>query len=186
MPALCTTAGAGAVDVHTRQRQQSPRLSSRPHAPAVSAGGLNHASRRHTTTATAALRPAAASAAVSTTATPTATTDRQRHNSSEASTLSSSSSSALLPVPLDFYACLGVTRTAGSRAVRSALDKALLQRPAPYYSSDTVALRDLLLRTAADCLVNYEKRRGGVCVCVKAMTMVPRSCCSTRSTSNRL
>lgn len=65
-------------------------------------------------------------------------------------------------LPLDFYACLGVTRTAGSRAVRDALDKALLKRPEAYFSSDTVALRDLLLRNAAECLLNYEKRRGRV------------------------
>lgn len=44
--------------------------------------------------------------------------------------------------------------------MRDALDKALVKRPEAYYSSDTVALRDLLLRNAADCLLNYEKRRG--------------------------
>jgi hypothetical protein len=63
-------------------------------------------------------------------------------------------------VPLDFYACLGVTRTAGARAVRDALDKALMKRPEAYYSSDTVALRDLLLRNAAECLLHYDRRRG--------------------------
>jgi hypothetical protein len=64
-------------------------------------------------------------------------------------------------LPLDFYACLGVTRTAGGRAVRDALDRALVKRPEGYFSSDTVALRDLLLRNAAECLLNYDKRRGG-------------------------
>jgi hypothetical protein len=63
-------------------------------------------------------------------------------------------------VPLDFYSCLGVTRTAGRETVRAALDRALLKRPEGYYSADTVALRDLLLRNAAECLLNYEKRRG--------------------------
>lgn len=63
-------------------------------------------------------------------------------------------------VPLDFYSCLGVTRTAGRESVRAALDRALLKRPEGYFSADTVALRDLLLRNAAECLLNYEKRRG--------------------------
>lgn len=66
---------------------------------------------------------------------------------------------ATVLVPLDFYACLGVTRTAGARAVRDALDKALMKRPEAYYSSDTVALRDLLLRNAAECLLHYDRRR---------------------------
>lgn len=48
--------------------------------------------------------------------------------------------------------------------MRDALDKALVKRPEAYYSSDTVALRDLLLRNAVECLLHYEKRRGG-CVC---------------------
>lgn len=63
-------------------------------------------------------------------------------------------------LPLDFYACLAVTRTAGGRAVRDALGRALLKRPEAYYSSDTVALRDLLLRGAAECLLDYDRRRG--------------------------
>jgi delta 1-pyrroline-5-carboxylate dehydrogenase len=63
-------------------------------------------------------------------------------------------------LPIDFYGMLGVTRTAGAKSVRDALEKALVKRPEAYYSTDTVALRDLLLRNAADCLLNYEKRRG--------------------------
>jgi hypothetical protein len=60
---------------------------------------------------------------------------------------------------LDFYKSLHVGRTASKEIVRKALDRMLKAAPDVGYSQNTLNSRAVLLKTAADTLVDVESRQ---------------------------
>lgn len=69
------------------------------------------------------------------------------------------SSAELLSLPLNYYACLGLNRASGREAVRKAYERVLRSPPDVGYSQDTLELRAVLLKAAADTLADLELRK---------------------------
>lgn len=62
-------------------------------------------------------------------------------------------------IPLDYYKCLGITRAASKDAVRKAYDRVVRSPPEVGYSEDVLFSRALILKDAADCLLDLDSRK---------------------------
>jgi hypothetical protein len=97
---------------------------------------------------------------------------QQQGRPAPGSSIATTDSTTTVLLPLDYYACLRLPRASGSRAVREALDCALNHPPPVGYSADTLSVRAVLLRSAADCLLDLRTRKG-VLLCVWGSFVCP-------------